>query len=145
MDANTESSIQMAQMMKKIDFFATEFGQLKQKVFMGEHQAAGLGPEEEVHAMNNYNPRPRNDPYSNTYNPWWRNHPNFSWSNNNQNTGNHWGNNNQNNGHQWGNNNSNQRQINTGAQQNSESQPKRPSIEDMLIRMEQRLDQLQHQ
>ncbi|KAG9450380.1 hypothetical protein H6P81_010345 [Aristolochia fimbriata] len=25
-----------------------------------------------------------NDPYSNTYNPGWRNHPNFSWSNNNQ-------------------------------------------------------------
>ncbi|KAG9458523.1 hypothetical protein H6P81_003031 [Aristolochia fimbriata] len=24
-----------------------------------------------------------NDPYSNTYNPGWRNHPNFSWSNNN--------------------------------------------------------------
>ncbi|XP_075475681.1 uncharacterized protein LOC142509402 [Primulina tabacum] len=23
--------------------------------------------------------RPRNDPYSNTYNPGWRNHPNFSW------------------------------------------------------------------
>ncbi|KAG9446985.1 hypothetical protein H6P81_013113 [Aristolochia fimbriata] len=25
-----------------------------------------------------------NDPYRNTYNPGWRNHPNFSWSNNNQ-------------------------------------------------------------
>ena len=24
-------------------------------------------------------PRPGNDPYSNTYNPGWRNHPNFSW------------------------------------------------------------------
>ena len=36
-DANTESSIQMTQMMKKIDSFATEIGQLKQKVFMGEH------------------------------------------------------------------------------------------------------------
>ena len=23
--------------------------------------------------------RPRNDPYSNTYNPGWRNHPNFYW------------------------------------------------------------------
>jgi hypothetical protein len=23
--------------------------------------------------------RPGNDPYSNTYNPGWRNHPNFSW------------------------------------------------------------------
>ena len=123
-DANTESSIQMAQMMKKIDSFATEFSQLKQKVLMGEHQAAGPGPEEEeVNAMNNFNPRPRNDPYSNTYNPGWRNHPNFSWSNN-QNTGN-----------QWGNNNSNQRQINTGAQQNFESQPKKPSMEELQEQM----------
>ncbi|KAM1321567.1 hypothetical protein ACFX2F_014628 [Malus domestica] len=23
--------------------------------------------------------QPRNDPYSNTYNPGWRNHPNFKW------------------------------------------------------------------
>jgi hypothetical protein len=23
--------------------------------------------------------RPGNDPFSNTYNLWWRNHPNFSW------------------------------------------------------------------
>ncbi|KAG9450144.1 hypothetical protein H6P81_010109 [Aristolochia fimbriata] len=28
--------------------------------------------------------RRSNDPYYNTYNPGWRNHPNFSWSNNNQ-------------------------------------------------------------
>jgi hypothetical protein len=25
--------------------------------------------------------QPGNDPYSNTYNPGWRNHPNFSWKN----------------------------------------------------------------
>jgi hypothetical protein len=25
---------------------------------------------------------PKNNPYSNTYNPGWRNHPNFSWSSN---------------------------------------------------------------
>ncbi|CAL8988155.1 unnamed protein product [Prunus brigantina] len=34
--------------------------------------------------MNSYNRRPRNDPFSNTYNPGWRDHPNFSWKNNNQ-------------------------------------------------------------
>ncbi|CAL9012148.1 unnamed protein product [Prunus brigantina] len=28
--------------------------------------------------------KPRNDPFSNTYNPGWRDHPNFSWKNNNQ-------------------------------------------------------------
>src|ERR1044072_7847063 len=31
--------------------------------------------EEEVKAMGQF----RNDPYSNTYNPGWRNHPNFAW------------------------------------------------------------------
>ena len=34
-----------------------------------------------VNYVNNFN-RQGNNPYSNTYNPWWRNHPNFSWSNN---------------------------------------------------------------
>jgi len=33
----------------------------------------------EVNYINNFNPRPTNDPYSNTYNPGWRNHPNFSY------------------------------------------------------------------
>ena len=28
--------------------------------------------------------RPRYDPYSNTYNPGWRDHPNFKWGNNDQ-------------------------------------------------------------
>ena len=34
--------------------------------------------------MNANQPRQHFDPYSNTYNPRWRNHPNFSWRNNNQ-------------------------------------------------------------
>ena len=33
----------------------------------------------EVNYANNFNPRPTNDPYSNTYNQGWRNHPNFSY------------------------------------------------------------------
>ncbi|KAI5335535.1 hypothetical protein L3X38_025668 [Prunus dulcis] len=36
---------------------------------------------EDVQGVNEFNGRPRNDPYSNTYNPGWRQHPNFSWSN----------------------------------------------------------------
>ena len=35
--------------------------------------------QDQVNAVNNF--RPRNDPYAPTYNPGWRNHPNFSWSN----------------------------------------------------------------
>ena len=32
----------------------------------------------EVNYVQNFNLRPTNDPYSNTYNPGWRNQPNFS-------------------------------------------------------------------
>ncbi|XP_062080348.1 uncharacterized protein LOC133785107 [Humulus lupulus] len=41
-------------------------------------------PMEEVEAIGNYHRQP-NNPNSMTYNPAWKNHPNFSWSNN-QNT-----------------------------------------------------------
>ena len=36
---------------------------------------------EEVDYVGNA-PRQQNNPYSNTYNPGWQNHPNFGWSNN---------------------------------------------------------------
>ena len=38
---------------------------------------------EHANAMQTYGQRPQNNPYSNTYNPGWRNHPNFSYRNNN--------------------------------------------------------------
>ena len=34
--------------------------------------------QEQVNALQGFS-RPGNDPFSNTYNPGWRNHPNFSW------------------------------------------------------------------
>ncbi|KAM2268806.1 hypothetical protein ACFX1S_046877 [Malus domestica] len=37
--------------------------------------------QEQVNLINSYNQRLRNDTYS-TYNPSWRDHPNFSWKNN---------------------------------------------------------------
>ncbi|XP_078163505.1 uncharacterized protein LOC144558538 [Carex rostrata] len=49
----------------------------------------GIGNEvshEEVNAINQGNFKPNNNPYSNTYNPGWRNHPNFSWRQNDQST-----------------------------------------------------------
>ena len=36
---------------------------------------------EQLNALNNFNGRPQGNPYSNTYNPGWRNHLNFSWLN----------------------------------------------------------------
>ncbi|XP_060673095.1 uncharacterized protein LOC132803722 [Ziziphus jujuba] len=38
---------------------------------------------DDVNFVGNFQ-KQQNNPYSNTYNPGWRNHPNFSWSNNNQ-------------------------------------------------------------
>ena len=43
------------------------------------------GSYEDVNAINQGNFQPNNNPYSNTYNPGWRNHPNFSWRQNDQN------------------------------------------------------------
>ncbi|MED6203000.1 hypothetical protein PIB30_111211, partial [Stylosanthes scabra] len=37
---------------------------------------------EQVNYLGNQFRLPQNDPYSNTYNPGWRNHPNFSWGGN---------------------------------------------------------------
>jgi len=36
----------------------------------------------EVNYIQNFNPRSTNDPYSNTYNPGWKNHPNLSYKSN---------------------------------------------------------------
>ncbi|KAG8503175.1 hypothetical protein CXB51_001042 [Gossypium anomalum] len=44
-----------------------------------EYQPYGHNMEnEQLNYMGN-NPRSQNNPYSNTYNASWRNHPNFSW------------------------------------------------------------------
>ncbi|XP_073265902.1 uncharacterized protein [Populus alba] len=40
---------------------------------------------EQAHALNSFQ-RPNHNPYSQTYNPGWRNHPNFSWKSDNNNT-----------------------------------------------------------
>ncbi|XP_057250798.1 uncharacterized protein LOC104886473 [Beta vulgaris subsp. vulgaris] len=39
---------------------------------------------EQAQFVSNFNRPPNNDPYSNTFNPGWRNHPNFSWRNQGQ-------------------------------------------------------------
>ncbi|KAH9671394.1 hypothetical protein KPL70_017357 [Citrus sinensis] len=38
-----------------------------------------------INYVGNFNRQPQNNPYSNTYNPGWKQHPNFSWSNQNRN------------------------------------------------------------
>jgi hypothetical protein len=39
---------------------------------------------EQAHALNNFQ-RPNHNPYLQTYNPGWRNHPNFKWKSDNNN------------------------------------------------------------
>ena len=41
--------------------------------------------QEEVNAVGGFQQRPRYDPYSNTYNPGWKDHPNFRWRDQDQN------------------------------------------------------------
>ncbi|KAG8501669.1 hypothetical protein CXB51_004774 [Gossypium anomalum] len=68
--------------------------------------------EEQVHYMGNNNSRPQNNPYSNTYNAGWRNHPNFSWGGQ-----------------------GNQRPQNPpGFQQPPYQQEKKPNLEEMLMK-----------
>ncbi|TQE14354.1 hypothetical protein C1H46_000273 [Malus baccata] len=43
---------------------------------------SGTCPEVEVANQVNAFNRQRNDPFSNTYNPGWREHPNLAWKNN---------------------------------------------------------------
>ena len=42
------------------------------------HMVENCPKLEQVNAM--FQPRPRNDTYAPTYNPGWKNHPNFSWN-----------------------------------------------------------------
>ncbi|XP_048490039.1 uncharacterized protein LOC104884063 [Beta vulgaris subsp. vulgaris] len=46
-----------------------------------QYNTMGVGTAQ-VNALLNTNIRPQNNPYSNTYNPDWNNHPNFSYKNN---------------------------------------------------------------
>ena len=45
----------------------------------GEHDTNECVDFEQIQFVNNYNWNAQNNPYSNTYNLEWRNHPNFGW------------------------------------------------------------------
>nr|XP_027109356.1 uncharacterized protein LOC113729231 [Coffea arabica] len=45
----------------------------------GDHDNSMCSSSEQVQYLNSYNRLPQNNPYSNTYNPRWRNHSNFGW------------------------------------------------------------------
>ncbi|KAH9727218.1 hypothetical protein KPL70_008578 [Citrus sinensis] len=56
-------------------------------VYCGEEHDFDSCPENpaSVNYVGNFNRQPQNNPYSNTYNPSWKQHPNFSWSSQNRN------------------------------------------------------------
>ncbi|XP_027166478.1 uncharacterized protein LOC113766490 [Coffea eugenioides] len=45
----------------------------------GDHDDFMCSSSKQVQYLNNYNRPSQNNPYSNTYNPGWRNYPNFGW------------------------------------------------------------------
>ncbi|XP_038697145.1 uncharacterized protein LOC119994293 [Tripterygium wilfordii] len=66
----------------QVDAISTKLDML---LAMNGHTTQGVDfPEfvqEQANMMNSYNRNPRFDPYSNSYNPGFRAHPNFSWKN----------------------------------------------------------------
>ncbi|KAL5781937.1 hypothetical protein ACOSP7_006966 [Xanthoceras sorbifolium] len=94
---------------------------------MGSSSFAGTSSAEQVQYVQNFS-KPYNNPYSSTYNPGWRNHPNFSWRDNQQ--------------------NSNakpgppgfQNQGNVHPNQQTTQQERKPALEDMLVKFMSKID-----
>ncbi|KAG8499370.1 hypothetical protein CXB51_005835 [Gossypium anomalum] len=87
LDAVTMLSNQVELLNKKIDGLcgSTQIHSVMQcdtsRGGMDNSEYLPFGPSMENEQMNymGNNPRPQNNPYNNTYNAGWRNHPNFSW------------------------------------------------------------------
>ena len=79
-EANTAVSAKLDQICKYMETLSTQSNiGATSSTYGGAPEPTQ--PEETVNYVNNFN-RHGNNPYSNTYNPGWRNHPNLSWSNN---------------------------------------------------------------
>jgi hypothetical protein len=91
------------------------------------------GDAEQVNVLNN-NYRSQNNPYSNFYNPGWRDHPNFSWRNN------------QDDQPQNQNQSSNQNRSNQGYGQRQFDQgaPQKSNLEQMMEKMMQEQAEFRH-
>ena len=90
---NSDKDEEIARLMKEIQKLSARESvkeiKHEQCQVCGEHGHTALncyGEEtsyEQVNVMNVGYQKGRNDAFTNTYNPGWRNHPNFSWRNNN--------------------------------------------------------------
>ncbi|CAH9088741.1 unnamed protein product [Cuscuta epithymum] len=77
----TELAIQMSELSKQMKNMCYVMTMSMSTPVVHAVPEAGF---EQAHMMNSYNHGPRNEPFSNSYNPGWRNHHNFSWSNTQQ-------------------------------------------------------------
>ncbi|XP_017970470.1 PREDICTED: uncharacterized protein LOC108660713 [Theobroma cacao] len=84
-DAIGNLAAQVAALSKKIDTLGVYV--VQNSCVVGENYGDGHSSDQcsydsaSVQFVGNFN-KQQNNPYSNTYNPGWRNHPNFSWNNN---------------------------------------------------------------
>jgi hypothetical protein len=96
-DISTKLAAQMEAMQKSIDRLTNQnisavhqsptcaiCGGVNHLAINYNWSGSAEGDAEQVNILNN-NYQPQNNPYSNTYNPGWRNYPNFSWRNNQDN------------------------------------------------------------
>ena len=139
MDVSSKLAAQLEAMQKSIDRLTNQnISAVHQSptcaiCIGGDHLAINCnwgksteGDAEQVNVLNN-NYRLQNNPYSNSYNPGWKNHPNFSWRNN------------QDNQSQNLNQSSNQNRSNQGygQRQFDQSTPQKSNLEQMMEKMMQ--------
>ncbi|KAH9716568.1 hypothetical protein KPL71_021504 [Citrus sinensis] len=90
-DAITALSTQVTSLTNMVKVMTTGFAAVKQVaelscVYCGDEHVFDKCPRNptSVNYIGNFNRQPQNNRYSSTYNPGWKQHPNFSWSNQNQ-------------------------------------------------------------
>ena len=91
-DSSNEVQQQLVQLTKQVALLPTQtntnndqyglYSNMGHGTEACPYQGETTGPEQ-VNVLGAYQQRPRFDPNSNTYNPGWRSHPNFSWRQNN--------------------------------------------------------------
>ncbi|KAH9697048.1 hypothetical protein KPL71_023441 [Citrus sinensis] len=91
-DAITALSAQVTSLTNMVKAMIADTATVKQVtklscVYCGEEHDFNncLGNPASVNYVGNFNRQPQNNPYSNTYNPCWKQHLNFSWSSQNRN------------------------------------------------------------
>ena len=90
-DAITALSAQVTSLTNMVKAMTAALAIVKQVtelscVYYGEEHDFDNCPRNlaSVNYVGNFNRQPQNNPYSNTYNPGWQQHPNFSWSSQNR-------------------------------------------------------------